>query len=91
MAVINVTPGITEGLTFEYTNEPKSGAQDTMHPHLGLNRLRLSPDATTLEGDYFSGRDRQTFGHMKLRCICPERTTFEQAQSKYAALSKATT
>lgn len=87
MAVINVTPGITEGLTFEYTNSPRHDAVETMNAHVGLNHLRLSPDGQTLEGDYFSGRGRQTFGRMKLVRVAQERLTLEQAQERHKLLA----
>lgn len=88
MAAVNVTPGPTEGLTFQYTNAPRHGATETMNAHVGLNHLRLSPDGKILEGDYFSGRGRQTFGWMKLVRIGQERVTYEQAEAKYNRLTK---
>ena len=87
MAVVNVTPGLTEGLTFEYTNAPRNNAQETMNAHVGLNHLRLSPDGTTLEGDYFSGRGRQTFGRMRLLRIGAARMTYEQALARYEEMA----
>ena len=83
MAAVNVTPGPTEGLTFQYTNAPRHGAIETMNAHIGLNHLRLLPDGKTLEGDYFSGRGRQTFGSMKLIRVSAERMTFQEAETKY--------
>ena len=88
MAAVNVTPGPTEGLTFQYTNAPRHGAADTMHAHVGLTHFRISPDGKSLDGDYFSGRDRQTFGQMKLLRIGPERLPYENAETKYKAMSK---
>jgi len=89
MAAVNVTPGPTEGLTFQYTNAPRHDAVATMNAHVGLNHLRLSPDGRTLEGDYFSGRGRQTFGRMKLMRVGPTRMTYEQAESAFENLLKA--
>jgi hypothetical protein len=88
MAAVNVTPGPTEGLTFQYTNAPRHDATETMNAHVGLNHLRLLPDGKTLEGDYFSGRGRQTFGRMKLMRIAPERMTYEQAEAASKNLAK---
>lgn len=88
MAVVNVTPGLTEGLTFEYTNAPRHDAEETMNAHLGLDHLLLSPDGKTLEGDYFSGRGRQTFGRMKLLRIGPERMSYEDAVAKYNKMKR---
>ena len=89
MAAANVTPGPTAGLTFQYTNAPRHGAIETMNAHVGLNHLRLLPDGKTLEGDYFSGRGRQTFGSMKLVRIGPERMTYKQAETKYKSMAGA--
>jgi len=83
MAAVNVTPGPTEGLTFQYTNAPRHCATETMNAHVGLNHLRLLPDGKTLEGDYFAGRGRQTFGSMKLVRVGRERMTYEQASVKH--------
>ena len=87
MAVVNVTPGMTEGLTFEYANSPRHDATETMNAHVGLNHLRLSPGGETLEGDYFSGRGRQTFGRMTLRRVGVDRMSFERAQEIYTCLA----
>lgn len=89
MAAVNVTPGPTEGLTFQYTNAPRHRATKTMNAHVGMNHLRLSPDGKTLEGDYFSGRGRQTVGSMKLVRIGPERMTYQQAEAAFNNLPKA--
>ncbi len=83
MAAVNVTPGPTEGLTFQYSNTPRHHATDTMNTHVGFNHARLAPDGKTLEGDYFSGRGRQTIGSMKLVRIGRERMSYKQAESKY--------
>jgi hypothetical protein len=89
MAVVNVTPGVTEGLTFEYTNAPRNDATDTMNAHVGLTHLRLFPDGKTLEGDYFSGRGRQTFGRMKLLRVGSKRMTYEAAAAHYNRIAGA--
>ena len=83
MAAVNVTPGPTEGLTFQYTNAPRHGATETMNAHVGLNHLRLSPDGKSVEGEYFSGRGRQTSGSMKLVWVGRERMTHDQASVKH--------
>lgn len=54
-------------LSYEYQNEPFAPAPGTMHVHRGVVRLRLLPGGTVLEGEYFSGRDRQTFGTLRVR------------------------
>ena len=49
-------------LSYEYINEPLPGAIDTMHTHRGTARLAISADRGRLEGEYYSGRDRQNQG-----------------------------
>ena len=72
--------GLTGG-----TLEPNMGANvwksdGALHM---FNQRVLSPDGKTLEGDYFSGRGRQTIGSMKLVRIGRERMSYEQAASNY--------
>jgi len=52
-------------LSYEYANEPLPSAPSTMHAHRGGARLMLSAD-NRLVGDYYSGRDRQSFGTIDL-------------------------
>ena len=49
-------------ITYEYLNEPKYNAQNTMHTHRGTCRFTLSSNRQELEGKYYTGRDRQNFG-----------------------------
>lgn len=51
-------------LGYEYANEPRANAISTMHAHRGTSRLVLSrvDDVCVLEGDYYTGRDRQNYG-----------------------------
>jgi len=53
-------------LDYEYRNEPHPQAVATMHAHRGTASLLLSADGRTLEGDYYSGRDRQNYGLIHL-------------------------
>lgn len=53
-------------LDYEYENEPLPGAVETMHAHRGTASLALSSDGNSLSGDYYSGRDRQKFGSLRL-------------------------
>lgn len=62
--LINQPDGIT--LSYEYRNEPKPSAVQTMHSHRGTCVLRLK-DEDLLEGEYYSGRDRQNYGSLTLR------------------------
>lgn len=51
-------------LDYEYGNEPRADAKDTMHAHRGTARLMLGGTGSScvLEGDYYSGRGRQNYG-----------------------------
>jgi len=70
----SVAAHVTDGLgtesfeiAYQYANMPRAGAPTAMHAHVGTAHLRLSSDAQLLEGDYYSGRDRQHFGHIAIR------------------------
>jgi hypothetical protein len=49
-------------LSFEYFNEPKPTATSAMHMHGGTTRLTIAPDFRSLDGDYYTGRDRRNYG-----------------------------
>ncbi len=53
-------------LSYEYQNEPHVDAPETMHSHRGQVRLTISEDLDRMDGDYYSGRDRQNFGLLHL-------------------------
>lgn len=53
--------------SYEYRNEPKPGAAETMHSHRGTAVLRLRGDGRELEGEYYSGRDRLNYGGLLFR------------------------
>jgi hypothetical protein len=53
-------------ISYEYLNEPKFNAEETMHIHRGTCRLTLSSDGQKLNGEYYTGRDRKNFGSMTL-------------------------
>lgn len=53
-------------LSYQYINEPKSNAVGTMSIHRGTVRLFFNEVKNTLEGEYYSGRDRQNFGSLYL-------------------------
>ena len=53
-------------LSYEYRNEPKPNALPTMHAHRGTAVLYLK-DENLLEGEYYSGRDRQNYGTLQLK------------------------
>jgi hypothetical protein len=52
-------------LSYEYLNEPKPNAKHTMHTHRGTAMLTIQSNRKALEGQYYSGRDRQNFGILK--------------------------
>ena len=52
-------------LTYQYVNEPKSTAPDTMAMHRGTATLELI--GHSLVGDYYTGRGRGEIGTIKLR------------------------
>lgn len=51
-------------LSYQYINEPKSSAIQTMSIHRGTARLLFDEKAGTLSGEYYSGRNRQNFGSL---------------------------
>lgn len=62
--MILVESPVAKVLSYEFRNEPKPYAKDTMHVHRGTGRLTLSKEneIEILDGEYFTGRDRQTYG-----------------------------
>ncbi|MDQ2975178.1 MAG: hypothetical protein M3R69_07180 [Acidobacteriota bacterium] len=61
-------------LAYEFENEPLPSARETMHAHRGYARLELSADGHVLNGDYYSGRDRQTLGSIHLVKVARRRS-----------------
>jgi len=51
-------------LSYQYINEPKSDAVNTMSIHRGTARLLFNEKENTLNGEYYSGRNRQNFGSL---------------------------
>jgi len=60
--VINAPEG--KYLNYQYINDPKSNAVETMSTHRGTARLIFDEKKNTLEGEYYSGRGRQNFGSL---------------------------
>lgn len=58
-----------KALNYEYRNEPMAGAVDSMHTHRGTAELRIGSDRQSLEGEYYSGRDRQNVGTISLQRV----------------------
>jgi len=60
-AVIQVDDPEGVSLVYQYENQPLANATRTMHMHYGTAMLRIT-NGRCLAGDYYAGRDRQTFG-----------------------------
>jgi hypothetical protein len=54
-------------VVYEYENIPHAHSPRSLHAHRGTARLLLTSDGHTLEGEYYTGRDRQSFGRIVLR------------------------
>jgi SMODS-associating 2TM, beta-strand rich effector domain len=65
-AVIQVGDPEGVALIYQYQNQPLADATKTMHMHFGTAMLRVS-DGGCLVGDYYSGRDRRTYGRICCR------------------------
>lgn len=65
IGAILVREGARPALSYEYRNQPRANATDGMHAHPGVTRLEMIDDEH-LDGDYYSGRDRQTYGSLHL-------------------------
>jgi hypothetical protein len=60
--------GKSPSLTYEYLNEPRAVAVSSMNMHRGVARLEAT-SSSELDGDYYSGRGRRTFGTLRLRRV----------------------
>jgi hypothetical protein len=66
VATVATRPGGPIELCYQYMNEPLAGAPTELHAHRGTATLMLTPDGTVLEGEYYTGRDRQSYGTLRL-------------------------
>ncbi|WP_148288019.1 Cap15 family cyclic dinucleotide receptor domain-containing protein [Prochlorothrix hollandica] len=87
MASVNTLEASDSTLKYEYMNEPIAQSVQTMSIHRGNANLTLSPDSQILEGEYFTGRGRQTYGSMKFTFISREILNRDKAISNYHSLS----
>ena len=69
MAMIIAKNPLDTTFSYEYINEPKTNATDKMHTHRGTARLNLGNNFETLYGEYYTGRDRSSFGNLCLKRI----------------------
>lgn len=53
-------------LSYFYINEPKASADRDMHKHYGSCRMIFDMEHRTAKADYFTDRDRGSFGSMLL-------------------------
>ncbi len=83
IAAVNTLDSSEATLKYEYVNEPSTRSLSTMSMHRGSANLRLSPDGKFLEGDYFNGRGRQTFGEMKFTLITRKYINRDEAIRQY--------
>jgi hypothetical protein len=68
MASISLDGASVPTLSYEYSNEPRALSVDTMQAHRGTARLAFTHQAGKakfLEGQYYTGRGRETRGEMK--------------------------
>lgn len=61
---VNATAKAT--LSYLYVNQPKPESVDTMSIHYGTAVVQLNEDGNVLEGSYYTGRGRSTFGSLIL-------------------------
>jgi hypothetical protein len=73
------TKSYEPGLRYEYESKPGAFATTTMHTHPGTGYVRLSPDGKKLTGEYYTGRDRVTFGTFALQFVSKEELSREEA------------
>ncbi len=67
-SVLTETPHCI-AISYEYVNEPTVDAKATMHIHRGTARHTLSivDGAEVFDGEYYTGRDRETFGTLHFK------------------------
>lgn len=83
MASFNIELGPSQGLVYEYTSDPRANTAATMHAHRGFAFLKISTDGEWLDGDYYTGRDRDNQGTMRFRLVSQEIIDLSHAQEKY--------
>lgn len=82
MAAVNTQDSSQPSLKYEYMNEPSALTIQTMQSHRGTANLQLSPDGIILQGDYFTGRGRQSIGTMEFQFISREYLRRDEALSR---------
>jgi hypothetical protein len=60
-------------LHYNYFCEPYTGSSGSMHAHRGTGEIILKDDSESIEGSYYTGRDRRTFGTFTLSKVGPQK------------------
>lgn len=68
---LKINDVINPELSYLYMNQPKSLAPESMEIHKGTSTLELK--GNVLEGEYYTGRGRRTFGSMRLTKVEEQR------------------
>ena len=63
-AAFHISDRLAPQLIYYYCNTPFSASIQTMHIHKGI--AEVSCEGETLKGEFFTGRDRKTFGEFTL-------------------------
>lgn len=63
-AMVTETESCTS-IYYEYRNEPLPAAGATMHTHRGSARLSMKANSREMQGEYYTGRDRESRGSMQ--------------------------
>lgn len=82
MAAVNTQESSEPSLKYEYMNEPSALSAESMQTHRGTANLKLSPDGLSLDGDYFTGRGRQSLGTMDFKLVSRDYLNRQQALSQ---------
>lgn len=53
-------------LTYNYINHPKADSIRTMSIHMGTAHVSIDDDSKKMDGEYYTGRNRQNFGRITL-------------------------
>lgn len=77
MAALNTNNHCESGLQYEFRNEPKTFAVETMQIFRGMAHLHVLPDEIQLKGDYYTGRGRRSIGDLSFKLISRETMSFE--------------
>lgn len=66
-------------LEYSYENRPKGSPTNSLHPHLGFVRLQIGHSREEMDGEYFTDRQRQTGGSLKLKRVSKAYLSYDDA------------